>query len=126
MILTMTKYDVKRVPRELLEELADKVIEAEHCKTACSITFLTRSDGILTKIAQAATVPLRTRAKVDADIVKLVRECANWTSNYGGPGGSINYISAEFDKTTLDKGGNWPGQQFRQVLAGLLDEETLG
>ncbi len=112
----MTKYDVKRVPRELLEELAHKVIEAEQCKTACSITFLTRSDSILTKIAQAATVPLRTRAEVDADIVKAVRDYVEYQTRVN------NYLSTAqlgFSGYMGDSRGNFPNW-----LCKLLKEET--
>ncbi len=119
----MTKYDVKRVPRELLEKFAEQLIVMANDKVSNPpICMLTRDS--LDELAKAATAPLRTRAQVDADIVELVKACAYWTSNYCGPGGKINYMSAEFDRTVLNKGCKWPGQKFVKVLAGLLDEET--
>lgn len=62
------KYDIKKVPRELLEEFILK----HTAVLDTSIVELCTDTG--TKIRKAAEVPLRTKAEVDADIVRLVRD----------------------------------------------------
>lgn len=68
----MTKYDVKRVPRELLEELAGSVLKATK-DPACEIFKFYMDSPLIEGLKNQATVPLRTRSEVDADIAKAVR-----------------------------------------------------
>jgi len=64
------KYDIKKVPRELLEEYAKQHLKcnSEQDPRKCGYSELG------SKIAKAAEVSLRTRAEVDADIAKAVRD----------------------------------------------------
>jgi hypothetical protein len=69
--MNKVRYDLNRVPRELLEkyiEVHTCVLKAEYCQQS--------STG--QAIRKAAEVPLRTRAEVDADIASVVRKYADF------------------------------------------------
>lgn len=90
--MKMTKYDIKRVPREVLEQfVVDSQIVFNYDMSQLPMSFLLAyasahtcifSDNIpdeclghcQLKVRQAARVKLRTRAEVDSDIAEAVRE----------------------------------------------------
>lgn len=69
----MPKYDVKQVPREVLEALAQVFLDALGSPAVCSVTLCTK-DAYVEQLGKAAKVKLRTRVEVDADIADAVRE----------------------------------------------------
>lgn len=64
--MTNVKYDISRVPRDLLERFI-------HSHSILDPHFVATS-LVAKDIQAAARVPLRTKAEVDADIVKAVRD----------------------------------------------------
>lgn len=69
------KYDVKRVSRERLEQIAEIVFkQAQNGRSPVSISINPFSIGEL--MLEEAEVPLRTKSEVDADIAKAVRDYA--------------------------------------------------
>jgi hypothetical protein len=66
------KYDIKKVPRELLEEYAATMLCFKHANGS----EIEANSDLGKQVVKAAEVPLRTRAEVDADIAKAVRDYA--------------------------------------------------
>lgn len=68
----MPKYDIKQVPRELLEEYAS------YCLGIKPGREVVPESELGAKVAKAATVKLRTKSEVDAEIASAVRQYAEW------------------------------------------------
>lgn len=67
--MSKVKYDIKKVPRELLEEYAVRML----CLDTANGSEIHANSQLGKQVVKAAEVPLRTRAEVDADIAKAVR-----------------------------------------------------
>lgn len=79
------KYDIKRVPRELLEAFVDNtsILQtgfADHCFTAAA-----------NAIRHAACIPLKTRDQVNKELGELVREYVNQQNRDRPPGVEVDY-----------------------------------
>lgn len=79
--MSKVRYDIKKVPREMLEEIVNKYSFIQH--TAFNPDMKDRDlCGWALAIRKAAEVKLRTRAEVDGDIAKAVRDYAEWYARY--------------------------------------------
>lgn len=70
-----TKYDVKKVSRQTLEDLAEHFLRAKR-DGINHIGFPLSKDSEnepIERLVEEAKVPLRTKAEVDADIAKTIR-----------------------------------------------------
>lgn len=104
--MSRVKYDMSRVPRELLERFASYQL--------CLYDKQPSING--NDIVKAAEVPLRTKAEVDADIIDLVRSYHKWFMT-SAPGHLTPYYNSSFrykDKNV----------QVNELLAKLNEEET--
>jgi hypothetical protein len=111
------KYDVKKVSRETLEDIAKDILnaDAEGCQSV--LFYLSNYPGFssgctLKSFLNEARVTLRTKAEVDADIAACMRRYAVLMDKYE-PGRSLLTIQGfgAYD---------WPGKD----LCKLLKEET--
>ena len=107
--MTNVKYDISRVPRELLEHYVK-------CNDILDPYFVARSQ-VAKDIQSAARVPLRTKAEINDDIAKAVRD---YIDEYNSLGQQVNLMDLKF------KGcfGHTSGETLPQVLKMLLLEET--
>ena len=101
---TKYKYDLTRVPRELLEAYAK-----EHL-TVHATGQMVSGYAVGIKIIEAAKVPLRTRAEVDKDIAQAVR----------------SYRKQWVDPLTYASRFEWNGMEvyLGEITNPLIDEET--
>jgi hypothetical protein len=110
--MSRVKYDIRKVPRELLEEYIMKETTVIDQGLDC-----VPSDVHL-RIRKAAEVPLRTKAEIDADIARAVRDYVKEYSDFDGI--RIPLMEMKF------KGcfGDHLDRTLPQVLIALLSEET--
>lgn len=99
----MVKYDVSRVGRDLLNRMAEALIVSTHVEFQ-----------LIEDIREAATVKFRSKAEIDADIAKAVRDYVTNNSNNN----RCQYMA--FDSYTV-RGGHI---RFNEVIDLLLSEET--
>lgn len=64
------KYDIKKVPRELLEEYAMQQL----CMNPARRDPIDATSEVGKRVVKAAEIPLKTKAEIDAVIVKIVRQ----------------------------------------------------
>lgn len=79
------KYDIKRVPRELLEAFVDK---ANILRTDFDDEAFTPSANA---IRRAACIPLKTRDQVNNELGELVRKYVNQQNRNRPPGVEVDY-----------------------------------
>jgi hypothetical protein len=102
------KYDIKQVPRELLELFVE-------LHSILDPHFVATSD-VAKAIQKAAKVPLRTRAEIDADITKAVRDYVGAYESFK----DIHLMDLKF-KGCFDHSTD---MTLPEVLKMLLAEET--
>jgi hypothetical protein len=118
--MSKCKYDVTKVSREALEDLAKIVCNAYAKPETISVVLPLRSRDVCPppaeaalKVIEQALVKLRTKAEVDQDIAQAVREYAAIQLRAYG-----EYPEA-YD-------GHFRQGQFPELMKKLLKEETDG
>lgn len=99
-----TKYDLSKVPRDLLEQF---IIEIGGTNDNMSFSR-TEAQASISQIRGIARINLRTRAEVDAEIAKFVRD---YTRD----------VLRDEDEPRMP---SYKGLQFREGLFTLTQEET--
>lgn len=110
--MSKIKYDIKKVPRELLEEyiMKETTVIDQHLDCVPS--------DIHIRIRKAAEVPVRTKAEVNADIAKAVRDYLDFTT-----GGKLEYgVTKHFDSWLPPFYGKHI--LFNEYVTKLVQEET--
>jgi hypothetical protein len=108
--MSKVRYDISRVPRELLERFVNSHGSLDSYFVATSL--------VAKDIQEAARLPLRTRAEVDADIAAAVRDYVKEYSDFDGV--RIPLMEMKFSGCF----GDPSHRSLPEVLIALLSEET--